>query len=60
MSIDIDTISVIIGKCLTLEVMEDVVQKMPAEELVQLAAQVAIAEALQELVYVLHAYSGIQ
>ena len=59
MSIDIDTMSVIIGKCLTLELMEDVVQKMPAEALVQLAAQVAIAEALQELTYVLHEYTGI-
>ena len=29
MSIDIDTISVIIAKCLTLEVKEDVVRKMP-------------------------------
>ena len=54
MTIDIDTIGVIIGKRLTLEVIEDVVKKMPAEELVQLAAQLAIAEALQELTYVLH------
>ena len=60
MSVDVDTISGIVEKCLTLELMEDGVRKMPAEELVRLAAQVAMAEALQELAYVLHEYSGIQ
>ena len=60
MSVDIDAISGIVGKCLTLEVMEDGIRKIPAEKLVRLAAQVAIAEAFQELAYLLHEYSGIQ
>ena len=60
MSTDIDTISGIVGKCLMLEVMEDGVRRMSAEELVQLVAQVAITEAFQELVYILHEYTGVQ
>lgn len=45
---------------MTPEVMEDVVRKMLAEELKQFAAQVAISEALQELVYALREYTGVQ
>lgn len=51
MAIDVDTISVLIGERLDLDQMTDALNEMSAEDLVQLSAQVAIAEALQEIAY---------
>ena len=58
MAIDIGTISVLIGERLDLSKMTDAVNAMSAEELVQLSAQTAIAEALQEIAYHLRETMG--
>lgn len=59
MAIDVDTISSIVDEHLTLEAMAEGVRELSAEDLVQLAVRVAVAEALQDLADVLHEYTGI-
>lgn len=60
MAIDIDTIAVELEKLVTLEVIADGLGNLTAEELVQLAAQVAMAQALQDLAYTLREKLGVE
>lgn len=58
-NIGIGSISSILGERLSFEVIEGGMLELSAGELVQLAAQVVIAEALQDLVFVLREYTGV-
>lgn len=60
MTIDVDAISNIVTDHLTLEAMAEGVRELSAEDLVELAVQVAIAEALQELAYILRERTGLR
>ena len=56
MTIDVDHISNVVTENLGISDVEEGVEGLSQGELVQFAAQVAIAEALQEIVYFLRQY----
>ena len=58
MTIDVDHISNVVTGNLGISDVEEGVEGLSQGELVQLAAQVAIAEALQEIIYLLREFMG--
>lgn len=58
MAIDVDTIAVELEKLVPLEVIAEGLGELTAEERVKLTAQVAIAQALQEIAYLIREASG--